>query len=83
MGDRGHNRHGPKIGWGFVCPFLWGSWVPIEHKVAWAKAYLHTKCHLDASTRLATIKMGRKLGGLCLLFGEGGLGLHLTQNPLG
>jgi len=29
----GHNRHGPKIGWG-LCLFFWGwSWVPIEHKV--------------------------------------------------
>jgi len=43
-------------------PFLWGSWDHIEHKVAWAEAYLHTKWHLDASSRLATIDMGRKLG---------------------
>jgi len=28
----GHNRHGPKIGWGWVCCFFsGGSWVPIEH----------------------------------------------------
>jgi len=40
-----------KIGWGWVCLFSAGSWVPIEHKVdlaeayllAWAEAYLHTK----------------------------------------
>ena len=44
-------------------PFFLGSWVPIKHKVAWAEAYLHTKWHLDASSRLATIEMGRKLGG--------------------
>jgi len=31
--------------------------------VAWAEAYLHTKWHRDASSRLATIDMGRKLGG--------------------
>jgi len=38
----GHNRHGRKIGWGGSrgCAFFWGSWVPIEHKVAWAEAYL-------------------------------------------
>jgi len=35
-----------KLG-GWVCRFLWGSWVPIEHKVAWAEAYLHTKWHLS------------------------------------
>jgi len=36
------------------------------------EAYLHTKWHLDASSRLATIKMGRKLGAtLPRLFGEG------------
>ena len=31
----------------------------IKHKVAWAEAYLHTKSHLHASSRLATIEMGR------------------------
>ena len=40
-------------------------------KVAWAEACLHTKWHLDASCRLATIKMGRKFGGFCPLFWEG------------
>ena len=34
--------------------------------------------HLDASSRLATIKMGRKLGA-CPLFGGGKLGPHLAQ----
>jgi len=28
MGDRGHNRHGPKTVEG-LCPFGEGSWVPI------------------------------------------------------
>jgi len=31
MGDRrqlGHYRHAPKSG-GLLCPFPWGSWVPI------------------------------------------------------
>jgi len=50
--------------WGRVVPpFGEGSWVPILHNVAWAKAYLHTKWHLDPSSRLATIDMGQKLGG--------------------
>ena len=35
---------------GAVPFFLGGSWVPIEHKVAWAEAYLRTKKHLDASS---------------------------------
>ena len=39
------------------------GWVPIEHKVPWAEAYLHTKWRLDASSRLDTIEMGRKLEG--------------------
>ena len=51
----GHNKHGPKSGWWWACPLFLGSWVQIEHKVAWADAYLHTKWHLDASSRLATI----------------------------
>ena len=28
MGDRGHNRHGPKRGGGLLCPFR-GSWDPV------------------------------------------------------
>ena len=52
-------------------PFSGDSWVHIEYNVAWAEAYLHTKWHVDASSRLATIKMGRKLGVLWPLFGEG------------
>jgi len=27
----------------------WGSWVPIQHIVAWNEAYLHTKWRLDPS----------------------------------
>jgi len=30
--------------------------------VAWAEDYLHAKCYLDPSSRLAAIGMGRKLG---------------------
>jgi len=40
------------------------SWIPIEHKVAWAEAYLHIKWHLSLSSRLATTDIGQKLG-LC------------------
>jgi len=37
----GHNVHWPKIGG--CAPLGEVGWVPIEHKVAWAEAYLHTK----------------------------------------
>ena len=46
---------------------------PISRNVAWAKAYLRTKWHLDPSRRLATTNMGRKLGAVPFL-GEGELG---------
>ena len=50
--------------WGTVPPFSErGIWVNIWHNVAWAEANLHTKWHLDPSNRLATLDMGRKLGG--------------------
>jgi len=75
----GHNKHGPKTGWWWVCPLFWGSWVPIEHKVAWAETYLHTKCHLSPSSRLATTDIGRKLGD-CAPLGKGKLRPHLTQS---
>jgi len=55
------NRRGPTIG-GLRPLFGEGGWVPIEHKVLWAEASLHTKWHLDACSRLTTIEMGRKLG---------------------
>jgi len=33
---------------GCTIPFVGrGRWVPIQHNVAWAEAYLHAKCHLD------------------------------------
>jgi len=44
-----------------LCPFPWGSCVPIKHNVTWAEAYLCTKWHLDPSSCLATV-MGRQLG---------------------
>ena len=36
-----------------VCAPLWGrgSWVPIEHYVVRAEAYLHAKFHPDPSSR--------------------------------
>ena len=63
--------------WG-LCPFREGEAGSPSNKVAWAEAYLHTKWHLDASSRLATIKMGRKLGLLPHFWG-GKLVPHLAQ----
>jgi len=68
MGDRGHNRHGPKRG-GCCAPFAGGAAGSPSSTVAWAKAYLHTKWHLDAISCLATIDMGRKLGALSFFWG--------------
>jgi len=58
--------------WGAVLPFG-GSWVPIYYSVAWAKAHLHTKWHLDPSSRLATTDMGHKVGATVPPFWEGEL----------
>jgi len=75
-----HNRHGPNIGWGWVCPFFSGaSWVPIVHKLAWAAAYLHTKWHLSPST----VSPQRPLAETCAPLGEGELCSHLTQCRVG
>ena len=60
-------------------PFWEGGWVPNEHKVPWDEAYLHTKWHLDASSRLATIKMGGKLGRALPPFWGGDLCPYLAQ----
>jgi len=55
----GHNRHGRKIGEKGLFPFGrgggGGAGSPSNINVAWAKAYLHTKWHLDLSNCLATI----------------------------
>ena len=67
MGDRGHSRHGPKKTEA-AAPLGGGGWVLVLHNLAWAEAYLRTKWHLDPSSRLATIDMGRKLGRGCAPF---------------
>jgi len=37
--------------------------VLVLYNIVWTEAYIRTKWHLDPSSRLATIDMGRKLGG--------------------
>jgi len=58
------------------------SWVPIQHNVAWADAYLSSKWHLDPSSYFATIDVGRELGDYDPFWG-GEIGPHLTQCRLG
>ena len=65
----GHNGHGPKIG--ALRPLFGEGWIPIQHKVAWAEAYHHANYQLHPSSSLATINMGRKLGGALPPFWEG------------
>jgi len=60
MGDRGHKQHRPKTGG--RAPFRRGELGPHLTQRRWAEAYLRTKWHLDPSSRLATIDMGRKFG---------------------
>ena len=73
MGDRGHNRHGPKRG-------ELGSRLT---NVAWDKVYFHTKRNLHPSSRLVTIDVGRKLGAVHILAGGKELDPRLTQCRLG
>jgi len=78
----GHNRHEPKSR-GAAVPLSSGvgSWVPIWHNVAWAKAYLRTKWHLDPSSRLATRGMGLKLGAVPLFWGSAGSTSKMSPVP--
>ena len=56
------------------------SWVPSK-KVAWAKAYLHTKWHLNPPAVWPQWTWAENWRG-CVLF-KGELGPHLTQCRLG
>jgi len=80
MGDSGHNRHGLKIG-GCCAPFAGGDGSPCN--TMWpgprstsvpSGVFIH-----PASSRLATIVMGRKLGDVPLL---GETATHVTQRRL-
>jgi len=48
---------------GGAVPLSMGTGGSQSSTVAWAEAYLHTKWHVDPSSRLVTIGMGRKLRG--------------------
>ena len=70
---------GRKLGRG-RCPLFWEG--DLGHHLTQCRpggGLTQHKWHIEASSRLATIEMGRKLGvGLCP-FGEGELGPRLTQ----
>jgi len=52
--------------------------IGLKAYVDWAEAYLHTKWHLDPSSRFIATGIGPQLGGGAVpLLGE--LGPHLTQ----
>jgi len=53
----GKNRHGPKCGGGAAVPLL-GDLDPNVTQCGWAKAYLHTKWHVDPSTRTVPSMFG-------------------------
>jgi len=70
----GHNRQGPKNG-GFVPRFCLGErgeLGPMQHNVAWVEAYPHTKTHIEPSSHMATIDMGRNLGVLPIFLRRAG-----------
>jgi len=67
---------------GGLCPlFGRGSWVPIQHSVAWADAYLHSILIHPAVWAQQT--WAENWVEALPPFGEGELGLHLTQRRLG
>jgi len=66
MGDRlATVDTGRKVGGGAPVPLFVGSWLPIQHNVAWAEAHLRTNWHFDPSnvwleyTNLQTDKADR------------------------
>jgi len=61
---------GQKLDGGCAILF-WGSWVSIEHKVAWAEAYFDTRKHLSPSrsSRFAATDIGQNWGGCAPLGG--------------
>ena len=48
-----------------------GAWSS-SNNVAWAEAYLRSDRYPDASSRFATVDIGRKVGGRCTPFSGGG-----------
>ena len=74
----GHNISGPKIGGS--APF-WGRGAGFPSSTMWPVAHLHAKYHLDPSSRLATIDIGRKLEGSAPFLGGGDRSPSYTKSP--
>jgi len=70
MGDNGHIDIWAD-GWGLLCPFPWGSWVPIYDLIQ-CGLYLFTKWHLDPFGHLTTIKQTLDKNWGCPLIGGAG-----------
>ena len=81
MGDRGHNRHGPKRGRRLLYPFRGGG-AGSPSNTMWPGRYCPYQLASSSIQCLATIDMGRKLGGSCAFF-SGELVPLLTQSCLG
>jgi len=64
----GHNRHEPETG---GCAPFRAKLRPHLTQRRLAEVHLRTKWHLDLSSRLATIYMGQKLGGVSFLGAAG------------
>ena len=65
MGDRGHNRHGPKIG---AVPVFGVGKVDLHvTQCGLGRGLPPSKWYLDPSSRLATTDMYRKLGVVSLM----------------
>jgi len=86
-----NNRHGPKIGWS-GCALFQGvaGFTSNTMSRRLREAYLRTKWHLDPCSRLATIDVGQKLGGLRPFLSRAGFpsntkspGLRPTSIPSG
>ena len=80
MGDRGHNRHGPKR-WGAAVPLSWELGPRLVECGLGRGLLLYQAASLiHPSSHLATIHMGQKLGGSgCALF-SGGSWVHIEHN---
>jgi len=78
MGDRGHNRHGPKRG-GLLHVPLSREPGPRLVQCGLAEVYFRTKRRLHPYSHLVTIDMGKKLGGDGCAF-SGGSWVHIEHN---
>ena len=80
MGDRGHNRHAPKRG-GCCAPFAGEELGPCLTQCGLGRGLLPYQVASSSIQHLATIDMGRKLGGCAPFRGE--LRPHRTQRRVG